>query len=145
MINNKAQGEYAVKLAIGELAKYDIDVAFPISDNLPFDLVAIKDGKLFKVQIKSSTQSSEDLVIFNLKRSNWWKKTSVNYTRADTDVVIAYDMIDNAFYGFTPDDFEGKTALKVRKREVTSGQSKKCRYAKDCALNSERVEQLFPL
>ena len=37
--NNKQLGEMGERVAIGELAKYGIDVLLPMSDNLPFDFV----------------------------------------------------------------------------------------------------------
>lgn len=39
--NNKQLGEIGERIAIGELAKYGIDVILPLSDNLPFDFVAL--------------------------------------------------------------------------------------------------------
>ena len=45
--NNKQLGEMGERVAIGELAKYGIDVLLPMSDNLPFDFVVFHNNKFF--------------------------------------------------------------------------------------------------
>jgi hypothetical protein len=142
-MNNKAQGEYATKIVIAELAKLGIDIALPMSDNLPFDLVAILNGKLYKVQVKSSTQSSSGTVLFTFRRVNWWKKTAVNYSFGETDILIGYDMYSDTCYVFEPDQFVDKSTITLRKIKTKNNQLKNCNAAADYILCKDRITKIL--
>ena len=44
-VNKKNIGELGEQIAIGELGKYGINVAIPLSDNLPFDIIVYYKNK----------------------------------------------------------------------------------------------------
>lgn len=74
--NNKQLGEIGERIAIGELAKYGIDVILPLSDNLPFDFVAYINNKFYKCQVKTTDSLTEnDSLRFSLTSNNWNKGT----------------------------------------------------------------------
>ncbi len=53
------QGNVGEALAIGALAKAGYAVAIPLQNNLPYDLIVDKDGKLSRVQVKTTTSRKE--------------------------------------------------------------------------------------
>ena len=107
-MNSKKKGEIGERISIGELAKFGIDVAIPLTDNLPFDYIIIYKSKLFKAQVKSATPR-EDVCEFDLSSNNWYSKTTRKYTKKDVDVFILCDFI-NVFM-LVLKDFEDKRSF----------------------------------
>lgn len=142
-MNPKGKGEKAQLIVMGEFAKLDIPVLAPLSDNLPFDFVAVINGKLKKVQVKSSegiqrTGSRE----FKLRTTNWRKKTDKGYTEQDCDLIICYDHETNDLYVLKPEHFVGAKSFSVRKEKSKNGQVKGLNFHEDFVLTKERLEQV---
>ena len=72
-MNTKFIGDKALNCTIGELAKWDIGIAFPLSDNYPFDLIVIAVLTIFRAQVKSSSSIYNGSIVFNLRSSNYYK------------------------------------------------------------------------
>lgn len=88
-MNKKHIGEVGERIAIGELAKFGIDVMLPLTDNLPFDLVVYHNNKFFKCQVKTCTNISENgSYVFNITSNNWYNHTQHHYTKDEVDVWI---------------------------------------------------------
>ena len=67
--HTKDKGDLAVAMVIADLAKHDILVCLPISEHLPFDLIAVNtDYRLSKVQVKYKAQK-RGFVSVNLRSS----------------------------------------------------------------------------
>ena len=49
------QGNLGEAIAICELSKLGYSISIPLHTNLPYDLVADKDGVLYRVQVKSTS------------------------------------------------------------------------------------------
>ena len=143
-MNPKAQGEKGQRIVIGELAKFNLDVAIPLSDNLPFDLIVYRDGKLFRAQVKSGSTSStgsSGSIEFNLRTSNWYKGTSKTYCKDDCDVMILCDYTN--VYLLTCDDFSGRTSFTIRQRPSKQNQVKNCHSHEKYILSQQRIEEVF--
>lgn len=70
-MNKKQFGEIGERIAIGELAKFGIDVMLPMTDNLPFDLVIFYNNKFFKCQVKTSNRvNSKGVISFSIRSNN---------------------------------------------------------------------------
>lgn len=142
--NNKHKGEQAEIFVIADFTRLGIGVALPISDNLPFDFIAVKDNKLFKVQVKaSSTSDTAGSISFSLKTSNWWKKTEKKYTIEEVDIFACYDLVDKTTYLLGPENFDGKGYISIRKEVSKNGQIKRCHFAKDYVLSEKRISELL--
>jgi hypothetical protein len=109
--NHKQNGEKGERIAIGELAKYDIDVAMPMSDNHLYDFIIIIGSKFYRAQVKSSTQMISDSLLFALKKNDWYKRTSKKYTSNDIDVMILCDY--STIYLLTPSEFNNKSTFTI--------------------------------
>lgn len=56
MNNNKAKGEYSEARALCEFQKYGVPVALPWGDNQRYDMIAEFNGKLNRIQIKTTNE-----------------------------------------------------------------------------------------
>ena len=55
-MNNKTKGEFSEARALYEFQKYNIPVAIPWGDNQRYDMIAEFNGKLNKIQVKTSNE-----------------------------------------------------------------------------------------
>ena len=147
-MNMKEQGEESVRIAIGELAKFHISAAVLLTDNEPFDLIVIVDGRLFKAQVKSSgVEADRDVVKnsvkFKCSTSNWHKKTTKKYKKGDFDLMICVDMRDFSVYLVEPEKVMGKRTFQIRLSDSKNGQKKFCNMRNDYLLSKERIKSIF--
>ena len=142
-MNNKAIGEKGQNIVIGEFAKWDIPVGIMLSDNLPFELIAYLKGKLFRLQVKTSNQGDESKISFDMSTSNWHRKTTTLYTKEDCDVIVGYDMKNDEFYLLTPDEFEGRRWMTIRRQPAKNGQTKGINLKEDYVMSSDRINKVF--
>ena len=74
--------------------KYGIPVCIPWGDNERYDLIAEFDGKLNKIQVKSSQKIIEDKVKFSLVSSTMHRQNGVKhiYTENEIDYFALYNL-----------------------------------------------------
>lgn len=145
MINNtKSVGEQAVNCVIGELAKWNIGVAFPLSDNFPFDLIAIYNNDLFKIQVKGSNYSkSVGSITFDIRSNNWYSKTYKKYYKEDCDIVICYDLKNHFLYLLGEENFSGKNSVTIRTDPTKNKQKNDINFHEDFIISKEKIEKVF--
>lgn len=140
MKNYKSLGEIGEQAVIGKLARLGIDVALPMSDNLPFDLIVIGAERLFKVQVKSSSQHINHTLNFGIKNSNFYRATSKPYTEQDCDLLFCYDLLHDNVYVLQPHDFLGKGTFTIYLGDHPQMFS---HVAKDYLLDADKVWSVF--
>lgn len=140
--NHKQNGEKGERIAIGELSKYDIDIALPMSDNHSYDFIVICNDKFYKVQVKSSEWKTDNYIEFTLKKNNWYKKTSKRYTKEDADVFVLCDY--NNIYLLNSDEFSDKGTFSMVKikTEVTCRKYEQ-HLAEDFIISKDRISKVF--
>jgi len=142
-MNTKAKGEKAQLVVIGEFAKLDIPVLIPLTDNLPFDFVALINNKLIKIQVKSSEQKIRHGARgFKIRTSNWYKKTTKSYSEQDCDFIVCYDTEFGYLYLLEPKHFVGVKNFFIRKEKPKNNQSKKINMHNDFILTKEKLNNL---
>lgn len=92
--HTKDKGDMGVGFVIASLMSHGLKVALPLSEHLPFDLIAISnEGKLSKVQVKyAKAKKGGDSVLADL-RSSWADKNGNHQSLFDQtgcDVVAVY-------------------------------------------------------
>ncbi len=143
-MNPKAKGEKGERIAIGELAKWDIDVAVPLTDNLRWDFIIIHNNKLFRAQVKSSTQVTKGCkgsVEFDLSSSNWYRGTISKYTDADCDVMVLCDYEN--IYLLKPEEFSNRKGFSIRREPGRNGQTKGMNFHDDFVLSKKRIKEVL--
>tara|TARA_Y100000310_G_scaffold284099_1_gene306656 strand:+ start:7326 stop:7766 length:441 start_codon:yes stop_codon:yes gene_type:complete len=101
--NNKRTGSVAELAVSAKLVSLGYNVSLPFGE-LPYDIVAEKDGKLIRVQVKSATLSKYGSYRCSLTHGSGSKK--MKYTSESCDLMILYapysedytDIPDDGFY-----------------------------------------------
>ena len=109
-VNKKIKGDVAELAVAQKFIKEGYKILFPYGENHQYDLVAEKDGKFFRVQVKYCTPKNGVLNI-NCKSSNNW--SVLHYTEKYIDVLAAYNPEDNQVY-FIPVDQINHSLMKLR-------------------------------
>ena len=143
-MNPKARGEKGQRIAIGELAKWDIDVAVPLTDNLPWDFIIIHHNNLFKAQVKSSKvthQTAIGSISLDIRTNNWYKITHKRDTSDDCDIMILCDYQN--VYILSLSDFTDRSNFSIRTQPSRNGQSKKMNMHDDFVISTKRIKQVL--
>lgn len=140
--NNKNIGEIGERIAIGELAKYGIDVLLPMSDNLPYDFVIDYNNKFYKCQVKSSNHLTKyNGIFFSLVTNNWYSRKEKIYTDTDVDIFICCDM--STIYLFKYDELIDKKGITIRYNEAKNNQTKGIKFAADYVISNKRINEVL--
>ena len=141
-MNRKKLGEIGERIAIGELAKFGIDVMLPMTDNLPFDFVVFHNNKFFKCQVKTSTKiSAEGAMVFDIRSNDWYAHKFHKYTKDEVDVWILCDL-DN-IYLLRFDENTNGNVITLREHPTKNNQKSGVRMANDFIISNERVKKVF--
>jgi len=144
MYNHKYVGEMGQNAVIGELAKYGVDVAVPLSDNHPFDFIVVGAHRLFKVQVKSSSRTCDGGCVFSISTNNFYSGESrIKYTEDDCDVVACYDLVGGSVYLLEPEQFIRRASINIRNRPAKNAQTKGCNFHDDLVLCKTRIGDVF--
>ena len=138
-MNNKKKGEIGERIAIGELAKYGIDVALPLTDNLPYDFIMIHKGRLFKTQVKTATPNNF-VCEFDLTSNNWYTKTKSKYTEHEIDIMLLCDF--KRVFVLSPKEFTNRYSFSIRYKTDKLKQ-KTQNMCEDYILSIKLIEKLL--
>lgn len=99
--HTKDKGDIGLACVIADLVKHDIQVALPISEHLPFDLIAIhQDGRMVKLSVKYRELSK--LGVISVKAMSVWSDRNGIHSRrhnvGDYDAVAIYCPDTDACY-----------------------------------------------
>jgi len=139
--NKKNIGELGEQIAIGELAKYGLQVIIPLSDNLPFDFVVFINNKFYKCQVKSTSNLENGFSKFRLISGNGYLHKYHKYTEDEIDVFILCDL--NTIYLFKSKEILDKTETRIRYSMPLNNQTKNIIYASDCVISLKRIQEIF--
>jgi hypothetical protein len=99
--HTKDKGDISLACVIADLIKHDIQIALPISEHLPFDLIAIHpNGTTLKVSVKYRVMRTSGTVRVEA-RSVWNDRNGTHHRRhspGDYDVVGIYCPDTNECY-----------------------------------------------
>jgi len=144
-MNHKKCGEIGEGIAIGELSKIEVDVAIPLSDNYPYDLILIYKNRFYRAQIKSSSTvspSKSDSIAFSLRKNNWYNRTIKKYTSFDIDIMLLCDIGRGAIYALGKEDFENRRGFTIRYDKPLNN-VKGYHYAHDYVLSTSRLDKIL--
>ena len=143
-MNYKSIGEIGENCVIGELAKFGIGVAPVLSDNYPFEMIAITDKNLFKIQVKTSTTNKNgEHISFSIASNNWLQGTIKKYTKEDCDVVILYDLVEHNCFLLSPEDFENRRSFTIRYKKPITTNKYGYNWFEDFQISHKRILEIF--
>ena len=99
-MNTKRLGNIGEIKTISKLVEMQIPVYQAFGDIEKADIVAEFNGKLNKIQIKSSTQTSEDVTQFKISKTRINRNENVTsyYTKNEVDYFALYSVVKDQIY-----------------------------------------------
>lgn len=141
-MNGKYFGEIGQNVVIGELSKFGVGIAVPLGDNLPFDLIVIVENRLYKLQVKSSSQGKKnESVTFDFASNDFYTGKVKRYSKEEVDVLVGVDLRTYQVYLFS--DFEKRRTMTIRLSLPKNGQTKNIHRHEDFVLTASRVKEIF--
>ena len=126
-MHTKTKGDIAELAVALRLVREGWKVLFPYGENSRYDLVAEKQGRFVRIQVKYVTPK-HGLLYVNCRSSNNW--STVHYTAEDIDIIAVYDPVSRSIY-FVPTHDIRKSAMMLRLRPTKNNQKARVRYASD--------------
>lgn len=124
---------------IGELkAQYDFikagfDVSIPIGDYCAYDLIIVKEGKIFKIQVKSCEKIVDGRMKFDLTSRNYY--IDKKYDTQDCDYFYFYCLENEQSYLYKNTEDNNSRAVYIRIEPTKNNQTKGINFAKDFNFN----------
>lgn len=126
-MHTKTKGDTGELLAAAEFTKRGWQVSFPYGENARYDMVAEKEGKMLRVQVKAATPKNGVLHV-NCRSSNNW--SVVHYGDKYFEIVAVVDLESRRVY-FIPSNRIGRSLLNLRLVRPRNNQNKKINFADD--------------
>lgn len=116
MINTKKIGNIGEAKVLAKFVELGIPVYLPFGDNEKSDLIADFDGKLNRIQVKTSSQISDGKCIFSLISSTIHRKNGSKhiYSDAEIDYFACYSMVRDKVYLFSVSSIKKRETITVR-------------------------------
>lgn len=112
-------------------------VSKPFGDNARYDLIVERDGKLFRVQIKSANRPKEkDGQVIRIMLESKNTKGPVPYTAKEIDVFVAVDKQEEKIYWIPIEVTNKQRAINLRLTGGARAKLKSYRWAKDYELGT---------
>jgi len=125
MHHTKAKGDLGVLKAQLDIFEQGFTVLNPATEHAPFDLVAYKEGKFLRVQVKFKSVDKTGSITVHF-RTCWADKNGTHMRQIDKDEVDIYCVYcpdtDECYY-LSPKDFNRSVTLRVEasKRIIRRG------------------------
>ena len=115
-MNTKSQGNIGVAAAIAYFTANNIQVSIPLGDNSRYDLIVEINGKLKKVQCKTSRYQIGKKYKVGLKTTGGNKSRSSKklISKGEADLLFVYTF-DGGHWLFPPKQFINKVSLTLGK------------------------------
>lgn len=85
---------------LAKFASLGIPVSIPFGDNSSYDLIVELKKKLYKIQVKTSSQTAEDKIVFKIAKTriNQSENITSYYTEEEVDFYALYSITKNEIY-----------------------------------------------
>lgn len=106
-MDTKRYGNIGESIAISSFVKYGIPVYIPFGDNEKADLIAEFNGRLNKIQVKTSIKATNGKMFFDVTSSTTHRKNGIHrrYTSEEIDYFFCYNIErDKSFLIKVPDN-----------------------------------------
>ena len=136
-VNSKRIGNIGEAKVLSKFVELGIPVYLPFGDNEKADLVADFNGKLNKIQVKTSLKAENGVVKFDLVSSTLHRKNGVKhiYNKTEIDYFACYNITRDKIYLIDLDNFN-QSSIQIRYETPLNSQMKKIRYENDYLLEN---------
>ena len=133
MHHTKEKGDLGVAKCHARLAELGFKLLYPMSEHLPFDLVAYQDGLFYRVQVKYRCRDKLGQISANL--ANSWADKNGNHRRkmnkGEVDLVCIYCPETDKCYFLSKAQLGDRESVILRLTPSKNSQALGIRYAKD--------------
>lgn len=120
-MNTKRKGSIAELAVAAHLISKGWNVLFPYGEDARYDIVAEKDARFVRIQVKYTTPKNGTLNV-NCRSSNNW--SVLHYTHDIIDVLAAYNPVSQSIYFLDMKNIMTKSLFKIRIEKSRNNQRK---------------------
>ena len=105
-MTNKRKGMLGEVKVMAKLIELGYNVAVPYGDNAPYDLILDYNGTLLRLQVKTSSGTSDGKTSFEIgrRRRNSKGQRRVQYSKDEIDYFALYSVVRDKIYLVSADD-----------------------------------------
>jgi len=107
-LSNRQIGAVGVARVAGALFRNGYSVLTPMEDFVGYDLVAEKDSKFIRIQVKTTMKTERDKLYYRFMTSGGSDGKSA-YTKEKIDLLICWAMDEDLFWVLKPSECRGPT------------------------------------
>ena len=107
-LSNRQIGAVGVARVAGALFRNGYSVLVPMEDFAGYDLVAEKNGKFLRIQVKTTSKTEGDKTYYRFMTSKGCDSKAA-YTRDKIDILVAWAMDEDLFWVLKPSNLSGPT------------------------------------
>jgi hypothetical protein len=107
-LSNRQIGAVGVARVAGALFRNGYSVLAPMEDFAGYDIVAEKNGKFIRIQVKTTSKTEGDKNYYRFMTSGGCD-SKIAYTKDKIDILVAWAMDEDLFWVLKPSDCRGPT------------------------------------
>ena len=136
-MNTKRIGNIGEAKTLYKFVEKGIPVYVPFGDNEKSDLIAEFNGKLNRIQIKTSVKAEDGKMIFSLVSSTSHRKNGVKhiYTNEEIDYFVCYNIERDKLFIVSVDE-ASNSQLTIRYTKPKNGQMLGVKFEEDYLLDT---------
>lgn len=148
-MNTKNIGNLGESKVLCKFIEYGIPVYIPYGDNEKADLIAEFNGKLNKIQIKTSIKTDNGAMLFDLTSSTNHRKNGARhiYTSDEIDYFACYNVERDKIFLIDIKSLKNKVSIKIRfdvpKKNMNKIINYEDVYLIDNVLNSMNIYKIY--
>lgn len=131
-MNNKMKGEFSEARVLYEFQKYNIPVSLPWGDNQRYDMIAEFNGKLNRIQVKTSNEEENGAIKCYCRSSkNHTTNKKCDKYIGEVDYFVFYNQTYDKLAIVPMEEIGEKSTITLRLEPTKNGQNKGVRFFKD--------------
>lgn len=131
-MNNKMKGEFSETRVLYEFQKYNIPVSLPWGDNQRYDMIAEFNGKLNRIQVKTSNEEENGAIKCYCRSSkNHTTNKKCDKYIGEVDYFVFYNQTYDKLAIVPMEEIGEKSTITLRLEPTKNGQNKGVRFFKD--------------
>lgn len=136
-MNSKSIGNIGEAKVLCKFVELGIPVYTPFGDNEKADLIAEFNGKLNKIQVKTSIKAENGKIVFDITSSTIHRKNGEKhiYTSDEIDYFACYNIARDKIFLFKVDEVPN-TTITIRYERPKNGQTQGIRFEEDYLLDN---------
>jgi PD-(D/E)XK endonuclease len=129
MAETKRKGDVGEMMAVADVLRRGYKVALPVGEDWRFDVIALREGRLERLQCKYVASDGQVIKVPCRSANNWSIR---KYTSDDFDWLVVFDQTSDKCY-YLPSSLlgDGRSTINLRLVPSKNGQSKGILWARD--------------